>query len=123
MNDEEKKIIISRVSEYRQNESGEYQRVPVSPVNRWVTIAILIPVVAFMALIGVFFFAAFLALLAVAVVVIGIRFWWLRRKFENATQQPDDLNREAEADQTIIIEDAQIIEETEIHHRTSRKKH
>lgn len=123
MNDEEKKIIISRVSEYRQNESGEYERVPVSPVNRWITFAILIPVVAFMALIGVFFFAAFLALLAVAVVVIGIRFWWLRRKFENATQQPDDLNREAEADQTIIIEDAQIIEETEIHHRTSRKKH
>ncbi|MEK6686684.1 MAG: hypothetical protein AABY99_09905 [Pseudomonadota bacterium] len=122
MNDEEKKIIISRVSEYRQNESGEYERVPVSPVNRWITFAILIPVVAFMALIGVFFFAAFLALLAVAVVVIGIRFWWLRRKFENATQQPDDLNREAEADQTIIIEDAQIIEETEIH-RTSRKKH
>ena len=75
-----------------------------------------------MALIGVFFFAAFLALLAVAVVVIGIRFWWLRRRFENATQQPDDLNREAEADQTIIIEDAQIIEETEIH-QTSRKKH
>lgn len=123
MNDEEKKIIISRVSEYRQNESGEYERVPVSPVNRWITYAILIPVVAFMALIGVFFFAAFLALLAVAVVVIGIRFWWLRRKFENATQQSDDLNREAEADQTIIIEDAQIIEETEIHHRTSRKKH
>ena len=122
MNDEEKKIIISRVSEYRQNESGEYERVPVSPVNRWITFAILIPVVAFMALIGVFFFAAFLALLAVAVVVIGIRFWWLRRRFENATQQPDDLNREAEADQTIIIEDAQIIEETEIH-QTSRKKH
>jgi len=121
MNDEEKKIIISRVSEYRQNESGEYERVPVSPVNRWITYAILIPVVAFMALIGVFFFAAFLALLAVAVVVIGIRFWWLRRKFENATQQPDDLNREAEADQTIIIEDAQIIEETEIH-RTEQEK-
>lgn len=121
MNDEEKKIIISRVSEYRQNESGEYERVPVSPVNRWITYAILIPVVAFMALIGVFFFAAFLALLAVAVVVIGIRFWWLRRKFENATQQPDDLNREAETDQTIIIEDAQIIEETEIH-RTEQKK-
>lgn len=121
MNDEEKKIIISRVSEYRQNESGEYERVPVSPVNRWITFAILIPVVAFMALIGVFFFAAFLALLAVAVVVIGIRFWWLRRKFENAVQQPDDLNREAAADQTIIIEDAQIIEETEIH-RTEQKK-
>jgi hypothetical protein len=121
MNDEEKKIIISRISEYRQNESGEYERVPVSPVNRWITYAILIPVVAAMALIGVFFFAAFLALLAVAVVVIGIRFWWLRRKFQNAMEQTDDLNRQTEADQTIIIEDAQIIEETETH-RTEQKK-
>jgi|CXWL01.1.fsa_nt_gi cytochrome c biogenesis protein ResB len=123
MNDEERKIIISKVSEYRQNESGEYHRVPpISPVNRWITIAILIPVVALMAVLGVFFFAAFLALLVVAVVVVGIRFWWLRRKFENATQQPNDINRQAEANQTVIIEDAQIIEETEVH-RTEQKKH
>jgi len=121
MNDEERKIIISKVSEYRQDESGEYHRVPVSPVNRWITIAILIPVVALMAVLGVFFFAAFLALLAVAVVVVGIRFWWLRRKFENAMQQTNDTNRQAEADQTIIIEDAQIIEETEVH-RTEKKR-
>lgn len=122
MNDEERKIIISKVSEYRQNESGEFHRVPVSPVNRWITIAILIPVVALMVVLGIFFFAAFLALLAVAVVVVGIRFWWLRRKIENAMQQPDDIDRRAESDQTIIIEDAQIIEETEVH-RTEQKKH
>ena len=78
MNDEERRIIISKMSGYRQNESGEYERVPVSPVNRWITYAILIPVVTALAMIGVFFFAAFLALLAVAVVVIGIRFWRLR---------------------------------------------
>ena len=122
MNDEERKIIISKVSEYRQNESGEFHRVPVTPVNRWITIAVLIPVVALMVVLGVFFFAAFLALLAVAVVVVGIRFWWLRRKIENAMQQPDDIDRKAKSDQTIIIEDAQIIEETEVH-RTEQKKH
>lgn len=122
MNDEERKIIVSKISEYRQNESGEFHRVPVSPVNRWITIAILIPVVALMAVLGVFFFAAFLALLAVAVVVVGIRFWWLRRKFENTMQQPDNINRQGETDRTIIIEDAQIIEETEVH-RTEQKKH
>lgn len=55
MNDEERKIIISKVSEYRQNESGEFHRVPVSPVNRWITIAILIPVVALMVILGIFF--------------------------------------------------------------------
>jgi len=121
MNDEQRKIIISKISEYRQNESGEYQRVPVSPVNRWITYAVLIPVVALMAVLGVFFFAAFLALLAVAVVVIGIRFWWLRRNFHKSMQQSDDLNHQTETDQTIIIEDAQIIEETETH-RTKQKK-
>ena len=123
MSDEERKIIISRVSEYRQDESGEYQRVPVSPLNRWLTYAILIPIVIIMAILGIFFFAAFLALLAVAVVVVGIRFWWLRRKYENAMQQSGEADRQSDgANQTIIIEDAQIIEETEAH-RSEPKKH
>ncbi|MCG7756194.1 MAG: hypothetical protein LZF63_05990 [Nitrosomonas sp.] len=122
MSDEERKIIISRVSEYRQDESGQYQRVPVSPVNRWLTYAILIPVVAIMIVLGIFFFAAFLALLAVAILVVGTRFWWLRRKYENAMQHPPgDAGRQAETDQTVIIEDAQIIEETEA--RNGQKKH
>ena len=121
MSDEERKIIISRVSEYHQDESGEYQRVPVSPVNRWLTYAILIPVVAIMIVLGIFFFAAFLALLAVAILVVGTRFWWLRRKYENAMQHPGDASRQAETDQTVIIEDAQIIEETEA--RNEQKKH
>ncbi|QOJ23126.1 MAG: hypothetical protein HRU78_05260 [Gammaproteobacteria bacterium] len=122
MSDDDRKIIISRISEYRQNESGDYQRVPVSPVNRWLTYAILIPFVIIMAVLGVFFFAAFLALLAVAVVVVGIRFWWLRRKYENTMQQSGEANRQSDADQTVIIEDAQIIEETEVQ-RTGQKKH
>ena len=122
MSDEERKIIISRVSEYRQDESGGYQRVPVSPLNRWLTYAILIPVVIIMVILGVFFFAAFLALLAVAVVVVGIRFWWLRRKYENAMQHSGEANRQSEAEQTVIIEDAQIIEETGVH-RNEQKKH
>ncbi|MEK6735416.1 MAG: hypothetical protein AABY47_02500 [Pseudomonadota bacterium] len=121
MSDEQKKIIISRISGYRQNESGEFERVPISPVNRWIALAILIPVIALMAVLGVFFFAAFMALLAVAAVVIGVRFWWLRRKFENETQQPGGSSRQTETDRAIIIEDAQIIEETEIH-RTKKEK-
>lgn len=122
MSDEERKIIISRVSGYRHDESGEYQRVPVSPLNRWLTYAILIPAVIIMAILGIFFFAAFLALLAVAVVVVGIRFWWLRRKYENAMQQSDEANRQSGEDQTVIIEDAQIIEETETHRNEQKKR-
>ncbi|MBY0498740.1 MAG: hypothetical protein K2P74_03865 [Nitrosomonas sp.] len=121
MNDEEKKIIISRISEYRQNESGEFQRTPVSPLNRWLTYAMLIPVVVVMVFAGIFFFAAFLALVALAVVVVGIRFWWLRRKYEKGMQHSNDMNRQSAVNPTEIIEDAQIIEETEIH-RNGQKK-
>ena len=121
MNDEEKKIIISRISEYRQNESGEFQRTPVSPLNRWLTYAMLISVVVVMVFAGIFFFAAFLALVALAVVVVGIRFWWLRHKYEKAMQQSNNINRQSATDQTEFIEDAQIIEETEIHRDGQRK--
>ncbi len=121
MNDEQRKIIISKASEYRQNGSEEYQQVPISPVSRWITYALLIPIVVVLILIGIFFFAAFLALLAVAVAVVGIRFWWLHRKYAHATQQRDDLERQTDNGQTITIEDAQIIEETEIHHAKSKK--
>ncbi|SFE76189.1 hypothetical protein [Nitrosomonas sp. Nm166] len=124
MNDEERKIIIDKVSEYHQKESGEYQRVPISTMHRWLTYAMLIPVVVVLVLIGVFFFAAFLTLLLVAVVVIGIRFWWLRRNFESTMHQPDDLNdfkRQTESDRAVVIEDAQIIEETEVHSGKQKK--
>ena len=121
MNDEERKIIINEVSEFHRNKEDGYQQMPVSPINRWITYAILIPIVAVMALVGVFFFAAFLALLAVAAAVIGVRFWWLRRKFKSTLRDSDGINRQTETDQTIIIEDAQIIEETESN-RAKQKK-
>ena len=120
MNEEERRIIITKISEYHQKEPAAYQHGSSSTMHRWLTYAMLIPVVIVLVLIGVFFFAAFLALLAVAIMVIGIRFWWLRRKFEGPLQQPDNLNQQTEADRAIIIEDAQIIEETEI--RPSKQK-
>lgn len=109
MNDEEqRKIIISRIS------SSEHERIPSSPVNRWVIIALLIPVVALMAVLGVVFFAAFLALFAIAAVGFSIRIWWLRRKFQNSAQQPEQqTDQQTNEDHTVIIEDAEIIEETD----------
>ncbi len=111
MNDERRKIIIS---EYRQDASGEYHQVPLSPVNRWLTYAMLVPVLVVLVLIGIFFFAAFLALLAIAVVVVGLRFWWLHRKYQQTTQQFDEGGtRTHEKESSVNIEDAQIIEERE----------
>ena len=112
MNDEQRKIIIS---EYRQDTSGEYHQVPLSPVNRWLTYAMLVPVLVVLVLIGIFFFAAFLALIAIAVVVVGIRFWWLHRKYQQAAQQYDEggTHTHEKESNNVNIEDAQIIEERE----------
>lgn len=112
MNDEQRKIIIS---EYRQDTSGEDHQVPLSPVNRWLTYAMLVPVLVVLVLIGIFFFAAFLALIAIAVVVVGIRFWWLHRKYQQAAQQYDEGGTHTHEKEStkVNIEDAQIIEERE----------
>lgn len=122
MNDDEQKVIIYKVSEYRQTGSNESQRAPLSPVNRWLSYAIMIPVVVVLVLIGVFFFAAFFALAAVLVAVLAVRFWWLRRKIEHDMRQSADMTQKSEADQTVIIEDAQIIEETETHENKHKSR-
>lgn len=122
MNDDDRKVIIYKVSEYHQTESGEPRHTPVSPVNRWLSYAIMIPVVVVLVLIGIFFFAAFFALVAVLVAVLAIRFWWMRRKIEQAMQQSEDMVKQTESDQTAIIEDAQIIEETEKRETTHKNR-
>ena len=46
----------------------------------WLIYLWLLPLVIGAALIGIFFFVAFVALFSVVVLVITARFWWLRRK-------------------------------------------
>ncbi|HLP80781.1 MAG TPA: hypothetical protein VK141_02165 [Nitrosomonas sp.] len=121
MNDEQRKIIINRISEFHRTDEHEQPPPPLSPLNRWMTYLMLIPIVIVMVMLGMFFFAAFLALLAVAIVVIGIRFWWVRRQYEQARQQVDDISRSNEGDSSIIIEDAQIIEETHTYQNKPQK--
>lgn len=113
MNDDERRVVIYKISEYRNDDSGESRQTPVSPVNRWLSYAIMIPVVIVLALIGIFFFAAFFALAVVVVAVLAARFWLMRREIGQAIQQSEDSMQSAGSDQTVIIEDAQIVEETQ----------
>ena len=56
-----------------------------------------------MAVLGIFFFTAFLALFVVAAAALGFRLWWLRRKMRQSA--------EASEGEYLVIEDAEIIEE------------
>jgi predicted lipid-binding transport protein (Tim44 family) len=123
MNDEHRKIIIRKISSYEQQGTDPQDTPPASPINRWVALIIMIPVLALLAVLGVFFFTIFVALFSIIAAVIGLRIWWLRRKFRRNLQEtsamPDDRQQgyNAQTDQynrTDSVEDAEIIEETTI---------
>ncbi|PTN13119.1 hypothetical protein [Nitrosomonas aestuarii] len=122
MNDEQRRIIIRRISGYGQAGSDSQDRGSVSSINRWVALAIMIPVLALMAVLGVFFFTIFVALFSIIAVVVGVRIWWLRRKFQRAMEQAntDHSGQAAQSSESIIVEDAEIIEETTVK-RESKK--
>lgn len=130
MNDEHRKIIIRKISSYEQQGTDSPGTPPPSPINRWVALIIMIPVLALLAVLGVFFFTIFVALFSLIAIIIGLRIWWLRRKFRRNMQQetgtaPDDRQQgfNAQTDQysrADRVEDAEIIEETTIN-KESRK--
>ncbi|MBX3641094.1 MAG: hypothetical protein KF888_11440 [Nitrosomonas sp.] len=122
MNDEHRRIIIRKISSYEQQGNDPQGNSP-SPVNRWVALVIMIPVLALLAVLGVFFFTIFVALFSIIAVIFAMRIWWLRRKFRQRMQEsgatPDDRQYDytAQSDQSgrrDNVEDAEIIEETTV---------
>lgn len=102
--DENRKITIRRITRNKETGLPEEEIVQVSPAGRWATYLFLIPVFIIMAVIGIFFFTAFLALFAVVAIGLAFRLWWLRRKLYKTM--------EAEAGEYSVIEDAEIVEES-----------
>lgn len=122
MNDEHRRIIIRKISSYEQQGNDPQGNSP-SPVNRWVALVIMIPVLALLVVLGVFFFTIFVALFSIIAVIFAMRIWWLRRKFRQHMQEsgatPDDRQYDytAQSDQSgrrDNVEDAEIIEETTV---------
>ncbi|SCY57797.1 hypothetical protein SAMN05216420_10948 [Nitrosospira sp. Nl5] len=101
--DENRKIIIRRISRNKETGAPEEEFVHVSSAGRWATYLVLVPLFIIMAVLGIFFFTAFLALFAVAAIGLTFRLWWLRRKLRKSA--------EAEEGEYAVIEDAEIIEE------------
>ncbi len=112
--DNPRQIIISKIIEHREDNSFQTKYSgSVSPVSRWLFYLALIPVTIVIFVAGFFFFSILLALVAVAMVGIGARIWWLRRQFNKAVANQEDI-RSAE------IEDVEIIET--VIHKTNNKK-
>lgn len=101
--DENRKIIIRRISRNKETGAPEEEFVHASSAGRWATYLVLVPLFIIMAVLGIFFFTAFLALFAIAAIGLTLRLWWLRRKLRKSA--------EAEEGEYAVIEDAEIIEE------------
>jgi hypothetical protein len=103
--DDNNKIIIKRIARDEKTGSAE-ETVHVfrpSPASRWLAYLLLIPAFIIMAVLGIFFFTAFLALFVVAAAALGFRLWWLRRKMRQSA--------DAREGEYLVIEDAEIIDE------------
>ena len=102
--DENPRIVIRRITrDGRAGASGESVFKAGGGGSRLLTYLFLVPVFIVMAVLGIFFFTAFLALFAVTAGGLAFRIWWLRRKLQKSGQT-------AEGDY-VVIEDAEIVEE------------
>jgi hypothetical protein len=119
--EEKGRIIIRRISRNEQTGIPEEEIVRVAPVGwagRWALYLIVIPVFILLAILGIFFFTAFFALFAVAAAGLALRLWWLRRKLRESLDQRVSERGVSEGEY-VVIEDAEIIEETNGKNRTT----
>jgi hypothetical protein len=121
--EEKGRIIIRRISRNEQTGIPEEEIVRLAPVGwagRWALYLILIPAFILLAILGIFFFTAFFALFAVAAAGLALRLWWLRRKLRESLDQHVSGRGSSEGEY-VVVEDAEIIEETNGTNRTTGK--
>ena len=73
-------------------------------LNRWLTYLIIVPLIAAVTLLAIFFFAAFLGLFAAVLAIAALRVWWLRRKLRHSRLS------ETFKDRYLVIKQARIVE-------------
>lgn len=113
MNDDHRKIIISRIIDYKQATPPPNGSGSASPFQRWLFYLALIPLLIGILVLGAFFFSIFLAVFSIAAAGIGVRLWWLRRKLKKTTKFDEEASY-------VEIEDAEIIE-TKTNNKAERK--
>ena len=88
---EDWKIIVKKASGYKEENSQEGTNASLT-TKRWMTYLVLIPILILLAILGIFFFAAFLAIFTIAAVGFGIRFWWLKRELAKSVGSESPVN-------------------------------
>jgi len=82
--------------------------------KRWMTYLVLIPILILLSIFGVFFFAVFFALFAIAAAGFGIRFWWLKGESAKSVGLNSPLNtiekETVEGEYVVVDEDDQAAE-------------
>lgn len=75
-----------------------------APASRWKFYLLAVPALAAVALLAALFFAAFVALVAVAGVGLGLWFWWVRWRMRKV------VGRKTLDGEYVVIEETEIIE-------------
>lgn len=75
-----KKLTFSWSSQDSGTRSSGAETVRVLPARRWTFYLLVLPTVVGVALLAIFFLAAFLAFSVLAAVALGLWFWWARWK-------------------------------------------
>jgi len=101
--DKGKKITFSRFSEKNGTRTSAAETARIVPA-RWTFYLLAVPAFAAVALLAALFFAAFVALFAVAGVGLGLWFWWVRWRMRKVARTKT-LDGEY-----VVIEETQIIE-------------
>ena len=110
---EDWKIIVKKASGFKEKKYQEEMNASLT-TKRWMTYLVLIPILILLAILGIFFFAAFLALFAIAAVGFGIRFWWLKRELSKSVGSESPLStvekETVEGEYVVVDEDDQAAE-------------
>lgn len=110
---EDWRIIVKKTPRYEDSNDQEGKSVPLA-TKRWVNYLILIPILIVAAIFGVFFFAAFLALFAIAAIGFGLRFWWLKRELSKSMSSDNMMGTVETADtvegEYVVVDEDQAAE-------------
>ena len=72
-------------------------------LNRWLTYLIGVPLIVAVALLAIFFFAAFLGLIVAVLAIAALRVWWLRWKLRHSRSS------ERFKDRHVVIQEVRIV--------------